>query len=493
MPAMFSDFLIGRRLVAATLMICALGAAAPAAPPELSGLRERWTESMQTFGVPGFAVVVVRGDEVIYLDTFGHRDPERSKPVTPDTMYYIASVTKTYTTAGILALVEDGKLRLDDPVRKYLPRLELPDEGLAARLTVRDLLCHRHGINSGPIVLLDAYTGEITEDRYYAHLKHAQVSGATEYTNVHFTLAGRVIEAVSGQEWRAFLRDRIFTPAGMPRTTGYADEMYADADVAIPMSLRGGEWGPATLRKSNRTMHAAGGLGTSIRDLGTWLRLQLNDGRIGGKQVLTPSSVAEMHASQSETAPDGSIRRWTGFGLGWRAGTFRGRPFRGHGGGYEGAAAFAYFLPEERIGVGVLTNASGPAAGFIDAIVTIDIFDRLLGLQEKDLMDAYRPRAEAWMKQNAAAAAPAETPALLSLAPSAYAGRYVSDGFGTVFVETSGAGLRFRIGEMALDFAPAGTDKFSDGDEWSGAFSVSDARVTGITLQTPHGPVEFTR
>jgi CubicO group peptidase (beta-lactamase class C family) len=175
-------------------MVMLLGGALTAAEPTdpaLRGLRERWTEAMRALRVPGLAVVVVRGDEVTHLDALGVRDPAGPKPVTPDTYFYIASCTKPYVAAAAVRLAEAGKLDLDAPVQRYLPRFQLADADAAQKLTVRDLLTHRPGLNTFPVVFLDAFTGEITEDRYYHFLKLARPGGQVAYSNIHFTLAGR--------------------------------------------------------------------------------------------------------------------------------------------------------------------------------------------------------------------------------------------------------------------------------------------------------------
>ncbi len=160
----------------------------PSVPKEMAGLRERWLEAMKDLDVPGMAVVIVRGDEVIYTETFGERDPEKHVPVTPDTIFYIASCTKSFMAMAVMTLVEEGKLDLDAPVKKYLPKFEVADATLTETLTVRDLLSHAKGLDSQPIVTLDAFTGEITEERFYRWLKEAKATGSFDYTNLHYTL-----------------------------------------------------------------------------------------------------------------------------------------------------------------------------------------------------------------------------------------------------------------------------------------------------------------
>ena len=197
---------------------------------DLEALEARWTDSMNRIGSPGFSIVVVNKDGVVYSNAFGIASIDPERPFTTDTSAYMASVTKVYVTLAIMQLVDAGKVELDSPVRKYLPRFELPDEDLAARITVRDLLCHRYGLNAPIAVFHDAYTGQITDDIFYRELKQGIVKGSFGYTNTHFTILGRVVESVTGESWRDYLAAHVFEPSGMTRTTGYASELYGFAD-----------------------------------------------------------------------------------------------------------------------------------------------------------------------------------------------------------------------------------------------------------------------
>lgn len=470
-------------------------------PPELEGLPQRWSEAMADFRVPGFAVVVVRDDRVIYRGVFGHRDLGARKPVTPSTAFYIASATKPFTAMGIMKLVDDGKVNLDDPVKKYLPKFELPDAGLAARITVRDLLSHRPGIECPDVVLLDAYTGEITDDRYYRLLKtHGTAVGATRYSNIHFTLAGRVIEAASGMPWRDYLVKHIFKPAGMTGATGYADAMYARDDVAIPYRITPDGPQPAP-RKTDATMHAAGGLGMSIDDLAIWLRLNLAGGQIDGRRIISEASAAEMLRLQSEAA-EGQIRVRRGFGLGWGIGTFRpnGPAYVMHSGGYVGAAAHTSFLPQQRIGVAVLTNGDGPAAVFAESAVSIDVLDRFVGGDHDDFLESTRRRLPEWMQQaqGRQPAMPVDVTAVgaLTAAPTGYAGEYYSDDFGTLQVRLDGKSFKMQLGTLPLTISSCAEDRFvapNGGNEIEGRFEMSEGKAAAVILHLASGEARFDR
>lgn len=474
-------------------------------PAELSGLRERWAAALDEFCVPGLAVVVVQNDEVIYLDTFGYRDIEKKRPVTPDTQFYIASATKPFTAMGIMTLVDAGRLRLDDPVKKHLPRLELPDAEMTEKLTVRDLLCHARGINCAPVVFLDAYTGEITDDRYFQLLRrHGSCSGRPQYSNIHFTLAGRVIEAVTGKSWRDYLEEAVFKPANMVTATGYADRMYASDSAATPYELSADGLAPARHRKSDNTMHAAGGLGISIADLGRWLRLCMNNGEIDGRRVLNSSSAAEMIQLHAD-APEGRVRANKGFGLAWKVGAYMpgGPVYVSHGGGYIGAGAHVSFLPEKKIGVAIVTNAGAPAAVFADQIVSIDIYRKLLNDERiPDLLPMIReevterlPKEKARAAETAARIASADV-SKLKVPVENCIGEYANELFGTLRISRHKDGLRLRIGE--LEIYPAGYDGTAftvaiTGDFHDGQFDVEDDRVRAVTLRFDLGEIRFDR
>jgi CubicO group peptidase (beta-lactamase class C family) len=136
-------------------------------PAAWKPLHDRWQAVAEQLRIPGFAVIAVKGDQIVLLDAIGVCDPSGKQPVTPRSPFYLASVTKSFTALGIAILVDEGKVKLDEPVRTYLPRFTLADEDLAKKITVRDLLCHRYGLNSEPITIAEAYLGNITDERYY--------------------------------------------------------------------------------------------------------------------------------------------------------------------------------------------------------------------------------------------------------------------------------------------------------------------------------------
>lgn len=492
-------------LVAAALMFHTACAAFADDAPRLrdcAPLRDfapRWKDAMESFGVPGFAVAVVKDGRVILLDAFGVRDPRSGAVATPDTMYYIASCTKTYVAVLCAALAEDGRLNLDAPVKAALPSLQLPGESLTGSLTTRDLLCHRHGIQNFEIVFHDAFAGTITDELYFRLLPGSRVAGRTAYSNVHFTLAGHVVEALCRKSWRDVLAERILEPTGMSRTTAYASRMYADENVAWPTVEQDGKIVVSPAVKSDRTMHAAGGMGTTARDAARWLLLHLNEGSLDGKQVLSRETMRDVLRRHSDLPqPEGRIRRLEGFGLGWQLGTYRGRPYATHGGGYIGAAAHLSFLTQEKTGVVVLVNAGRGGAGLCD-IVSIDIYDRLLGLKEADLLPTYKEEARAARTQSADAGQPNPTAgAFLSLSHAAYVGAYENDRLGKLELTLEAGQLVGRIGDLKVSFYATAPDRFEaeimPGERTEGEFGVDGGRVAFVRVNMQGGrAVRFER
>ncbi|MGI9515679.1 MAG: serine hydrolase [Pirellulaceae bacterium] len=471
-------------------------------PAELQDLPERWQQAMEDLQVPGLAVVVVRGDKVIYQGTFGHRDPHNELPVTPDTMFYVASCTKTYIATAVMQLVEQGHLDLDDSVKDYLPDFELADQHVTSSVTIRDLLTHALGLDNTPIVFLDAYSGEITEPRYYRWLREVAPADEPQYSNVHYTLLGRVIESVAGRSWKDVLADSIFEPAGMTASTAYASQMYDASDVALPMQIQDGKIVPASVRKSNSTMHAAGGMGTSIHDLSRWLRLHLNGGAIDGRQILSPDNIAEMQRLQTEGqggAPGIPNMEMKGFGLSWFVTTYKDQPLLQHGGGYIGASAMIAIMPEEQLGIAAVSNATG----VLPQLVVFDVIDKLQGLEGPDLLPMVKQMTSRFHEQTAQTLeelGPNPSVDGLSLPANSYAGLFQNEDWGSVQIHLREDGhIALGLGELPCQMGSTGMDRFAllrplaQPDE--GAFETEDGRVIALTIEFSDypGPVRFER
>ncbi len=472
--------------------------------PDLADLPARWGPVMDLFDAPGVAVAVVKDGRPYAAWSAGFRDLE-GKPIDQHTCFYIASMTKTYLAAGVCRLADEGRLSLDDAVKRHLPQMELPDKELESALTIRDLLTHRHGINSGPAVMLDAYTGEITDDRYFHWLARAEIGREVEYTNTHYTLLGRVIEAVTGKSWRDYLDVAVFEPAGMQRTTGYASELYGWENSATPMERIGGEkFQRAELVKDDSVMHAAGGMGTTAFDAARWLSLHMNGGAIDGVRIVSEGLIDESHSLLAALPePDGTIRIQKGFGLAWMVGEFNGTPLSAHGGGYLGTSTYFAMLPEQGVGVVVLINGGGPARMLGD-VVAIDVMARLTNTAPAwDVFGRFVERAtrhKALEGPFMAARGGGPFPvSVLSQTREAYLGTYTNPHWGRAHVLPDGDTILVNMGIVPSRFhAGDAPDHFLfDGpvfDGVKGRLEMDNGRVARLVLTEERlGDVVFER
>ncbi len=336
---------------------------------------------------PGMGVAVVRGNEVVYANGFGFADIKTQRRVTPETIFYIASTTKSFTAFAAALLHQRGKLNLDAPVSRYLPALRLQSPLSADSISMRDLLTHTHGIdNDGPVVFRTAFSGEHTNKQLIELLsahKPASTGRAFSYGNIGYNIAGLAMDAALGASWKEVLQKEIFKPLGMKSTTAYMSK--ADHNrLALPYIAEEKGYRPH-YAKSDANMHAAGGHVTTVLDLARWLIVHLNAGRIDGKQVFPAEVVAETHRQQADQDRNfGNYHRY-GWGLGWDLGTFEGDTLIHRFGSFPGFRSHVSFMPRHKIGVVVLVNESFLGSRLADMVASC-IYDRLLektGVEEK--------------------------------------------------------------------------------------------------------------
>lgn len=293
---------------------------------------------------PGAAVLVARGDEILFQGARGLADLEAGTALDVDDTFRIGSVTKQFAAAGLLKLVEAGKVSLDDPLSKYLP-----DYANGAAITVRQLLNHTSGIKS--YTGIEGYMGEpirvdLDTSGMIAVFEHLPVDFAPgadwAYNNSGYVLVGAVIEAASGQSWHTYLEDVLFEPLDMD-DTGYGADPGVVATHVNGYTLDGDQPAPA-VPLSMTQPHAAGALVSSVGDLLAWNRA-LHEGKVLAsatyQQMITPVEAAEMH----------------GYGFGLSRGTVRGEAMLQHGGGIPGFSAYLLYLPDTDITVAVLQNS----------------------------------------------------------------------------------------------------------------------------------------
>ncbi|MGH9751387.1 MAG: serine hydrolase [Blastocatellia bacterium] len=205
-----------RHLISSFIFAIALSLSVSAQAVDQAALDALVSEAMKHWQTPGSAVIVVRGDEVVYLKGFGVKDVNTKQPVTPDTIFAIGSTTKAFVTAAMAILADDGKLRWDDPARKHLPYFRLSDPLANENVTLRDLVTHRTGLIRHDMLWYGSPWSreEIIRRVGFVPLSYGFRS-TFQYQNIMFLTAGQVVGAASGSSWEEFTQKRIFDPLGM--------------------------------------------------------------------------------------------------------------------------------------------------------------------------------------------------------------------------------------------------------------------------------------
>jgi CubicO group peptidase (beta-lactamase class C family) len=411
---------------------------------------------LATWEVPGCAVAVVRDTDVVLAAGWGHRDVAADLPVTADTLFAIGSVTKAFTAATIGALADDGLLGWDTPVRDYLPGLRLADPAVSDRVTVTDLLSHRSGMARHDLAWLahpEWSRAELVRRLRFLPFG-ADLRQEFRYCNLGYALAGHLVDVLSGASWEEFLRTRLLTPLGMDRSNLSVDAMRADPDHATGYDRDQGAVVPVPARQVG-TVGPAGAINSCARDMARWLLAQAGGGAVDGTPVLSPGTVARQHTAHMLIPEDRTFPESTryAYGFGWLLGQYRGHRIAEHGGGIDGYVSECLVLPDDRLGVVVLTNTT--SGGAFAPVVAYRVLDELLGLEPRDWSAEFKARYDAGRAGRGEARdarrvvpdAPPPRP------PAAYAGEYEHPGYGTFSVAVDGDTLRPRFGALRLSLA----------------------------------------
>ncbi|MBD3163481.1 MAG: serine hydrolase, partial [Candidatus Eisenbacteria bacterium] len=336
--------------------------------------------------VPGAAVAVVRGEEVVYTRGFGTADVESERPVTPETVFYIASSTKPFLGLAARILHERGTIDLNESLKEYLPDVRLAEPLDPTAITLLDLLTHTHGIeNDGPVTFRTAYTGEFTPALLIRLLEEhgpAEKGREFEYGNLGYNVASLALDANLDENWKEVLRSEIFEPLGMASTTANVSEVPR-ARLAMPHGAEPDGFRRLPYGKEDANMHAAGGLVSTVTDLARWLEVNINDGRIDGRRVFAPSAIRATHRELVEQDSRFIGVHRSGYGMGWAIGSYDDDVLLQGFGGYTGFHSHVSFMPEHDVGIVMLVNA-GRLGAFLADIGSRAVYDRLLEKPESD-------------------------------------------------------------------------------------------------------------
>lgn len=417
----------------------------------LEGFEAFAVSRMEEWKVPGIAVSVVKGQQLLYAQGLGLRDVERGVPVTPETVFAIGSCSKAFAAASVAMLVDEGKLEWDRPVRTYLPAFRMHDPVATDLMTPRDLLCHRSGLPRHDLVW---YGSSASRKELLERIQYLEPAWGFRqryhYQNLMFMAAGYLVGEVAGATWERFVQKRIFKPLGMASSNFSVSDTQRETDYSLPYGENAGEVRAIPFRNID-AIGPAGSINSSVLDMAKWVSLHLSKGQHRGRRLVSAENLTQTHKPHIVSIPEPSavdLSRYTELGdacycLGWGLLPYRGHRTIRHGGGIDGFIAAVSFLPDDDYGIVILSNLNGNS---LPTILLYNLIDRLLGLPEIDWNS--RVRQEVDRLKDAAEKAKAEVASARvagthpSHALEAYAGEYCHPGYDTLSVKLEAGALR---------------------------------------------------
>jgi CubicO group peptidase (beta-lactamase class C family) len=398
-------------------------------------------KALKEWGVPGAAIAIVKDDRIVYQKGFGVRELNKPAPVDEHTLFAIGSSSKAFTSASLAMLVDEGKLKWDDAATKYLPGFQLFDPYSTRELTIIDLMSHRSGLTRGDLLW---YGSAYDRNEVLRRVRYLKPSWSLRYRygyqNIMFLAAGQIIPSITGKSWDDFVRERIFTPLGMKSTNTSIKSFDASANVATPHSKINDLVQVVSWRNIDN-IAPAGSINSNVEDMAQWLRLQLSDGVYQNQRLLSAAAINEIRTPQTIIRLEGQQKNlypeahFLAYGLGWFLSDYRGRKLIEHGGAIDGMRAEVATIPEEKVGLVILTNLNGT---ILPHALMYKIFDFYLNAPPRDwsgqllkVTKDLEDQAKAAEKKAEAERVPGTTP---SLVLDKYAGTFQSEMYGEVMV-----------------------------------------------------------
>ena len=456
--------------------------------------------------IPGVSVCIVKNGKVVVMKGYGVKELGTNDKIDENTLFMIGSNSKAFTATAIALLDAEKKLSLDDKVQKWLPDFKLYDPWVAKEANIRDLLCHRLGFETfqGDFMYFDSdlTTAEVREKMGKLKPIHGFRS-KWGYTNCAFMTAGEIIPKVTGQSWADFVTARIFKPLGMNSTLALSKDIKTAGNKCTAHTVA-----DAVLKKIPYghidNLAPAGSISSSVNDMSKWVMMQLNNGKLDGKEIIPESAIAQTRMPHSIMGNGGHMfnkAHFALYGLGWFMEEYAGRKILAHTGGVNGFVTSVCLVPEEQLGIIVFTNTD--ANGFFEALRN-EIEDAYLGLP-------YRNYSKVFLGFQKADEAETEKVIKLirdtvamnlktDLALTAYAGEYLHDVYGNMNIKIEDGKLIMRFEHHKGRWGtlePLGGNRFfcTYSEPLYGKkrlqFTVEDKKVKSLTVRVADF-VEFT-
>jgi len=410
--------------------------------------------ALTSFNVPGIAVAIIKDGEIVHAKGYGVRKVNEKEKVNADTLFQIASNSKSMTSAALAILIDDGKLQWNDKVTDHLPEFRLLDPFVTREFTITDLLTHRSGLplGAGDLLIWPNEENTSLKDIFKALFIIKPVSSFRSeyaYDNLLYILAGEIVARVSGMSWADFVEKKIFKPLGMDKCFASHSRVPLNANQATPHIYVNNSYVLAPYFNSE-LVGPAGGVNCNVNGVAKWLTMQLAHGKlVNGKNLFTKERHKEMWTPQTITNASlsnelGSKINISTYALGWGVQEYMDHQYIGHTGGLAGMLTSMLMIPEKNIGLLVFTNQqNGYARGAIISQILQGLlnhkseytFDEIVGHSKNNNDDALQTMDKLWNERN--------KEATHSLPLDSYAQHYTDSWYGEVEINIQNEQLYF--------------------------------------------------
>lgn len=439
-------------------------------------------KEIQENALPGLAIAIVFQDKVRYAKGFGVQDVNTKVPVDADTVFQLASVSKSVGSTLVAELVGEGKITWDSKLSVLDPTFAMFDPWVTREITIRDMYAHRSGLPEHAGDLLEDLGFTRAEILHRLRYQHPESSFRSHYayTNFGMTEGGIAAAKAYGLGWEDASEQKLYRPLGMASTSSRYADFVARTNKALGHVLADGKW-VQKFKRDPDAQSPAGGVSSSVNDVAKWMRVQLANGKFDGKQIVNEKALAETHHPHMLTGFNPFTRLPTFYGLGWNVSYDpEGRLRLNHSGAFDlGAATYVHLVPDEQLGIVVLTNAY--PLGIAEALGTIFLDTALYGKPTQDWLVVFKqvfsnPAATGTVlgfdySKSPGSASPASK-------NSAYLGRYTNDYFGDVSVVEKNGGLAIVQGPKNKTFPMQHYDRDTFTYETQGENAVGRSGIT---------------
>jgi CubicO group peptidase (beta-lactamase class C family) len=454
--------------------------------------------ALTNWRIPGAAVCIIKDNKIVVLKAYGIKELGLPAKVDINTLFMIGSNTKAFTATALAMLQSTNKLSLDDKVTKYLPQFKLENKPAGEMVVIRDLLCHRIGFQTSQ--------GDFTF--YNTNLSRADIINRMSlvkaaypfrtkwgYTNAAFLAAGEIIPQVTGKSWEVYLKENIFAPLGMSNTLALTADMPKSLNRTVPHTMLDGRLVTIPYGQLDG-LAPSGSICSSINDMSKWVMALLNDGKTN-RQVISSAAIRATREAQdivgSVSHPDGELD-YELYGLGWFLENYSGRQLVMHTGEVNGYSSSVTLVPQEHLGIIVLTNTDQNK--FYDALKW-EVIDAYLKKQYRNYSDAYLEVFKTKAAYDLALDKKVRDTVVLNHLPAlpvaSYLGKYVNELYGSMTItqgENNDLEIRFEHHpRMFARLQPLGGNRFyttfSDPDLGKAIlpFTVQNGTVTGVKVR----------